>query len=152
MNDAGSVLRLLVVGVDGSDGSQRALCWSAHLAEATGAEILAVHVLTYSHELLRDFTPDTMRTWRRELQADLRSRWIEPLAALGVPYRTLIVEHDSAAAGLVATADQEGADLLVVGANGHGRLADRVLGGVSYRVIHRSHRPVVVVPIEANVA
>ena len=37
-------------------------------------------------------------------------------------------------------------DLLIVGAKGHGGLADRVLGGVSYRVAHRARQPVVVVP------
>ena len=87
-----------------------------------------------------------MRTWRLELQDELRSSWIEPLTARGVPHRTLLVQADSAAGGLMATADSEGADLLIVGANGHGSIPDRVLGGVSYRVVHRSHRPVVVVP------
>ena len=145
-------LRLLVVGADGSDGSRRALEWSAQLASATGAEVLAVHVLTYSHALLRDITPDTMRAWRLELHEDLRTRWTEPLAAGGVDHRTLVVEHDSAAAGLLAATEREDADLLIVGAKGHGSLADRVLGGVSYRVIHRSRQPVVVVPSDLEVA
>ena len=145
-------LRLLVVGADGSDGSRRALEWSAQLASATGAEVLAVHVLTYSHALLRDITPDTMRAWRLELHEDLRTRWTEPLAAGGVDHRTLVVEHDSAAAGLLATTEREDADLLIVGAKGHGSLADRVLGGVSYRVTHRSRHPVVVVPSDLEVA
>lgn len=139
-------LRLLLAGTDGSDGSRRALRWSAQLAQITGAKVLAVHVLTYSHELLRDVTPDTMRTWRRELHDEMQTHWIEPLSASSVPYRTLIVEHDSAAGGLLATADSEGADVVIVGANGHGSLADRVLGGVSYRIVHRSPRPVIVVP------
>jgi nucleotide-binding universal stress UspA family protein len=144
----GRFLRLLVVGVDGSDGARQAVEWSAQLAAATGAAVLAVHVLTFSHELLRDITPDTMRAWRLELQEDLRTHWVEPLAARGVEHRTLMVEHDSAAAGLLASVDDQDADLLVVGARGHGIFADRVLGGVSYRVTHRSRRPVVVVPAE----
>src|SRR5690606_25434368 len=110
VSDDASFLRFLVVGVDGSGGSRRALRWAAQLAETTGAEILAVHVLTYTHELFRDVTPDTMRTWRRELQDELRSSWVEPLAAGAVPHRTLIVEADSAAGGLLATADREAAD------------------------------------------
>ena len=75
------MIKLLVVGVDGCDGSRRALMWAAHLAAATGARVLAVHVLTYSRELLRDVTPDTMRTWRLELEDDLRTRWVQPLIA-----------------------------------------------------------------------
>ena len=145
-SDADAAFRLLVVGADGSHGSRRALTWAARLARATGAHVLAVHVLTYNQELLRDVTPDTMRTWRRELEDDLRTRWVEPLIAAGVEQRSLVVEGESPAAGLLATADQEHADVLIVGAKGHGGLADRLLGGVSYRITHRARQPVVVVP------
>lgn len=138
--------RLVVVGADGSDGSRRALSWSAGLATATGAKVVAVHVLTYSRELLRDVTPDTMRRWRRDLGDDLRARWCEPLVVADVEHRSVVVEGDSPAVGLLDTADEENADLLVVGANGHGGFADRVLGSVSYRVTHRARQPVVVVP------
>ena len=139
-------LGLLVVGADGSDGSRRALEWTALLAEATDSQVLAVHVLTYSRELLRDVTPDTMHTWRRDLEEDLRTRWVEPLIARGIDLRTVVVEGESAAEGLLEVADREHADLVIVGAKGHGGFADRVLGGVSYRVTHRSRQPVVVVP------
>jgi len=139
--------QVLVVGVDGSDGSRGALAWAGRLTLATGAHVVAVHVLTYNRELLRDSTLDTMRTWRRELKDDLRTKWVEPLIAAGVEHRCLVVEGESPAAGLLETADRERADLLIVGAQGSGGLADRVLGGVSYRVTHRAHQPVVVVPL-----
>ncbi len=144
------LLRLIVVGADGSNGSRRAVEWCAGLASEVGAAVLAVHVLTYGNEMIRDVMPETMRAWRLELQQELRTDWVEPLAALGVEHRTETVEHDSAAAGLLAMVDDRDADLLVVGARGHGALADRLLGGVSYRVTHRSRRPVVVVPIETG--
>jgi nucleotide-binding universal stress UspA family protein len=140
------VLGPLVVGTDGSDGSLRALGWAAHLARRTGSCVLAVHVLTYDRELLRDLTLDTMRTWRRELQQDLETRWVAPLTSHGIPHRCLVMEAQSAATGLLETADRENAALIVVGAKGHGNLADRVLGSVSYRVTHRAKQPVVVVP------
>ena len=137
---------LFVVGADGSEGSIRAMQWVAQLARKTGTPVLAVHVLTYSRELVGDITPETMRPWRREIEIDLRSRWVAPLMAAGIEHRCLVVEADSCAAALLETADREGADLLIVGAKGHGGLADRVLGGVSYRVAHRARQPVVVVP------
>jgi nucleotide-binding universal stress UspA family protein len=138
--------QLLVVGVDGSDGSRRALEWAAGLSKATGAHVLAVHVLTYSHEFRHDVMPETTRTWRRDLEHDLHTRWVEPLLAAGVEHRAVVVEGDSPAASLLDLADREHADLLIVGAKGRGGFADRVLGGVSYRVTHRAHQPVVVVP------
>jgi nucleotide-binding universal stress UspA family protein len=140
------VLDPLVVGTDGSDGSLRAVDWAAQLARRTGSCVLAVHVLTYDRELVRDLSLDTMRTWRHELQEDLAKRWVAALTAAGIRHRCLVVEAESAAAGLLETAERERAALVVVGAKGHGNLADRVLGSVSYRVTHRAKQPVVVVP------
>jgi nucleotide-binding universal stress UspA family protein len=142
----GAILGLVVVGVDGSDGSRRALEWASSLAAATSTPVLAVHVLTYNQELVRDVSLDTMRTWRRELERELRSRWAQPLTDHGIDKRCLVVEADSVAQGLLDVADREGASLLVVGATGHGGVASRVLGGVTYRVTHRARQPVVVVP------
>jgi nucleotide-binding universal stress UspA family protein len=143
-----TALRSALVGVDGSDGSRRALEWAVRLASQTGAQVLAVHVLTYDRALVRDLTLDTMRTWRHELKQSLKTGWTEPLAKRGVAYRCLLVESDSPAAGLLEVADREDADLLIVGAKGHRSLADRVLGSVSYRVTHRARQPVVVVPAD----
>jgi nucleotide-binding universal stress UspA family protein len=140
------VLGLLVVGVDGSDGSRRALEWTAHVAEVTTSPVFAVHVLTYNQELLRDISPDTMHTWRRDLEADLRARWVEPLTTRGIDTRSEVIEAESVAEGLLEVADRERAALVIVGAKGRGGVAGRVLGGVTYRITHRAHQPVVVVP------
>ena len=50
----------------------------------------------------------------------------------------------------MAVADREDGDLIVVGAHGHGGFGDRVLGSVSYKVCHRAHQPVVIVPPEVR--
>lgn len=142
------LLRVILVGVDGSDGSRRALEWAAQLAAAVSAEVVAVHVLTYNHEFVRDISLDTMGTWRRELQHDLETKWVRSLVERGVEHRCVLVEGESPAAGLVEAVEREGADVLIVGVQGHGNLAERVLGGVSYRVTHRSPRPVIVVPAD----
>ncbi len=138
----------IVVGVDGSDGAARALQWAAALAGRAGASVLAVHVLTYNHALLRDLTPDTMHTWRRSLEHELKGRWIKPLSTTGVAHRTMLVDADSPADGLMEVGEREHADLLVVGSRGHGTITGRVLGSTSYRLTHQARRPVVVVPAD----
>lgn len=139
--------RLVVAGVDGSDAARRALEWTAVLAAATDAEVVAAHVLTYDREFERDLTLDTMRTWRRELEHDLRAAWTEPLRAVPpIRFRSVLVEASSPTDGLLDIARREHADLIVVGARGHGTFAGRVIGGVSYRLAHHATQPVVVVP------
>ena len=149
MEPARDFIRLVLVGVDGSEGSRYAVEWAARLAAVTGAEVLALHVLTYNQELLRDISVDTMRTWRRDLERDLRTRWIAPLVAHDVAHRSEVLEHDSPAGGLIEVSEREGADVVVVGARGRANLTGQLLGSVSYRVTHGAHRPVVVVPVPA---
>jgi nucleotide-binding universal stress UspA family protein len=144
--DEQGLLRRLLVGVDGSEGSRRAVEWAAQMARATGASVLAVHVLTYDGELLRDLTLDTMRTWRREIEHNLNTCWVMPLRHAGIDHRCVVVEAYSPSTGLLDVAQREDVDLVVVGAQGHGNLAERVLGGVTYRLAHRAIHPVVVVP------
>ena len=145
-NPKSTFMRLLVVGLDGSDGSQSALDWAAKLAGTTGAQVVAAHVLTYNRELLLDLTPDTMRTWRLDLERELRTQWVEPLEAAGIEHDCEFLESDSPAEGLLDLADRERADLIVVGSRGRGGLVGRILGSTSYKLAHHSHRPVIVVP------
>jgi nucleotide-binding universal stress UspA family protein len=87
-----------------------------------------------------------MTTWRRELERDLKSNWVAPLADQGVPHRCALVEDESPAAGLIHVADREQSDLIAVGATGHSSFASRVLGSTSYSLTHHARRPVIVVP------
>lgn len=136
----------VLVGMDGSDGSRRALVWTAQLAQVAGSEVIVAHVLTFNTEFARDLSFDTMRTWRRELDDHLHTDWITPLGDLA--HEPVLVEADSPATGLLDLARTRRPDLIVVGAKGHGNLGGRVLGGVSYRVAHHATQPVVIVPAD----
>ena len=54
--------------------------------------------------------------------------------------------NDRPAEALLRAADQYDALAIVVGAAGRGPVAGALLGSVTYQVVHRSTRPVVVVP------
>jgi nucleotide-binding universal stress UspA family protein len=141
-------LRRVVVGLDGSAGAHRALVWAAGLVAGTEAELVAVHVLSYYVEMRRDSSIETTTLWRRDLQHELDGPWTAVLREPDGPvrWRTLMLEGETASSGLMEAAEAEHADLIVVGAQGHGGIADRVLGGASYRLAHRARQPVVVVP------
>lgn len=139
-------LHTIVVGVDGSTGSQRALAWAAARATEAHAQLVAVHVLTYSQELVRDLPPSGFTRWRHSLQEELTDNWAAPARDAGAAVRCLQVEADNAAEGLLNVAETEHASLLVVGAQGHGGLTDRLLGSTGYKLAHRAHQPVVIIP------
>jgi nucleotide-binding universal stress UspA family protein len=140
--------RTIVVGIDGSAMAQRALIWAAEQAVRADAELVALHVLTYDHELASDSSVSAMTNWRRRLRADVAGPWTERARAAGAKVRTVVVEDDSTAGGLLRAADKEHADLIVLGAHGRGRLADRLLGATTYVVTHRARTPVVIIPTE----
>jgi nucleotide-binding universal stress UspA family protein len=50
------------------------------------------------------------------------------------------------ASTLVAVADEQDADLIVIGSRGHSSVGPKVLGGTANGVLHEARRPVLVVP------
>jgi nucleotide-binding universal stress UspA family protein len=136
------VKNVVVVGVDGSDGGKAALEWAVHQAELTHSKLLVVaawHLPTsYGFPVLLDDT-DLASNARDAAEAALRD-------VVGdrqhVPVRVDVIEGDPRAV-LVAAAVE--ADLLVVGASGHGELTGMLAGSVAEHCVHHAPCPVVVV-------
>lgn len=133
----------VVVGVDGSEGSARALTWAADEAQARGWTVVAVltwDMLDQHHiDGTRHFDPQydersALATLDHHVDAVLGPR------AEAVQRRAVL---DIAARGLLeASAD---AALLVVGARGLGGFKGLVLGSVSQHCLHHATVPVAVV-------
>lgn len=147
-------IRRIVVGVDGSDGAARAVAWSARLARATGAEVVAAHAIE-SPALLDGFPLVTgtipteswdvaLKEWREHTRELLDQRWCRPLADADVRYRGELIAGGPEA--LIEFAGSEEADVIVVGRRGRGGFAELVLGSFSHHLVHHSHTPVLVVP------
>lgn len=144
------MIHTIVVGVDGTDGSRRALEWTATRAAELGAEVVAVFALPPASEFVVSIPPLPVHAVH-DLRQHFEQEWCRPLREAGIPYRSYVVQQSPTHA-LVGAAEREHADLVVVGAHGHGGLVDRLLGSVSYAVSHAAPCPVVIVPTEAHAA
>lgn len=136
----------IVVGVDGSDESMAALRWALREAALRGASLRVLHAWSYpavvGFPTMRLVDIGVMRESSEALLADAIAK-----ASSGSPSTVSIdpvVTEGSAAQALVDAS--EGADLLVVGARGHGGFLGLVLGSVATQVVHHATCPVVVVP------
>ncbi|MFI0930148.1 universal stress protein [Streptomyces sp. NPDC021019] len=135
----------IVVGVDGSDSSIKALHWAVRQAELTGASVEAVNSWEYPATswasmmpgMPEDFDPQALAT------VSLTEALEEALDAEGAAAVTKVVVIGNPAQALLDRA--RGADLLVVGARGHTGLKATLLGSVSLHVTQHAPCPVTVV-------
>jgi len=135
----------IVVGVDGSKGSQAAVRWVARQAQSDGGPVIAVHVVRRTGLWTLSAVQINIDTLLAELQTSLDGRWVAPLRSAGVSYSTKLVRGDPAIE-LLRVAGRAAPSMLVVGSRGHSNLTDLVVGGTVHKVINRSEIPIVVVP------
>lgn len=134
----------IVVAVDGSDGSARALRWAAALAEAVGAEVVAVHALgLLDADEAGNLVP--AQGHRDEIRRRFETEWCAPLDGQGVRCRR-VLQDGPAVTVLLAVAEDEDADLIVLGSRGLGGYPEQLLGSTSTQVAQTSHRPVAIIP------
>jgi nucleotide-binding universal stress UspA family protein len=140
---SGSERPLLVVGVDGSAESVRALQWAARYAAAAGARIRAVLAWHYPPPIGPAPVAEPA-----EITLGIRQRMEELLTetvaagASGSDVDQRVCEGYPAQVLLDQAKD---ADLLVVGARGHAVVSGMFLGSVSVRCVTHASCPVVVV-------
>ena len=143
--------RPIVVGVDGSTGSQVALEWAIREAKVRGAPVEAVHVwqLPFVGDAagMAAFTVDGEAV--EQASRSLLDGVVDGVEHEGVEIGRHLERGDTAGA-LLRAAEALDADLLVVGSRGRGGFAGLLLGSVSQQIVHHSTRPVVVVPAPAS--
>jgi nucleotide-binding universal stress UspA family protein len=142
----------IVVGVDGSAGSDTALAWAIDEARLRGASIEAVHAWTYpyvadvAYMARAALDRGDLENTAKEVVTDALRRMAGEgpgSGGEGVAIHAAVVEGSAAHALTEAAA---GADMVVLGTRGRGGFAGLLLGSVSQQVSHHSPCPVVIVP------
>lgn len=131
----------IVVGIDGSDGSDRALQWA--LAEARFRSAVLEGIYGWKYPPMSTIVMGRSERYEAAARsitdaASLRAEQWEP----GVRFES-VSHFDAPVATLLEASD--GADLLVVGARGRGGFHDMVLGSVAQQCANHARCPVVVV-------
>lgn len=144
-------MRNIVVGVDGSEASLTALEWALGEARLHGALLETVHVYPHPMPTVTPFALEMVTISAREAEALIESRrgWLAELIRDRFPDLDsekirITVLSGHAADQLVHRSTE--ADLLVVGARGHGGFRGLLVGSVAQQCIHHAKCPIVVVP------
>lgn len=128
----------ILVPLDGSSLSERALPYAARLAKGAGAHLRLLHV--QPKEL------DSKHPW---IEADVGAR-IEDLAgrlrAQGVQATARTIAAEPPVDGILAGADEPPADLIVMSTHGRSGIGRWLYGSVADAILRRSIVPVMLIP------
>jgi nucleotide-binding universal stress UspA family protein len=135
----------IVVGVDGSDGSNRALAFALDEGRLRGWDVEVVHAWSFPAMPSAPFAP-TAPVAEPDLEASgaaVLDRALDAADTAGVVVTRRQVMGGSGPVLLDAAAS---ASLLVLGTRGHGGFVGLLLGSTSQHCAHHPPCPVVIVP------
>jgi universal stress protein A len=144
------VIKRILVPIDFSDSSLRALSAAQDFARAFGAEVLVLHVVepiyyaTPADMYVTSPNLSLMLDEQRHLAQQQLARIAAGLKGKGQRHRT-ILKTGTPAQLITDTAEETKADLIVMSTHGRSGLAHILLGSVTERVVRHASCPVLTI-------
>lgn len=150
----------LVVAVDGSETSINALKHAAELAGVNGARLTLVHVanpaeyMALAPEFLQHESYEAAAVAQGNEVLDAAERTARELGVENTVKHLLVTNKGARemAQDLVDYADENGADLLVLGTHGRTGLMHLLMGSFAETVMRQSHLPLLIIRSKAEEA
>ncbi|TCT20877.1 nucleotide-binding universal stress UspA family protein [Melghiribacillus thermohalophilus] len=141
--------KTFIVPVDGSEHSVKALKYALDIAEETNSDILLVNVQpSYQNvHYVKRFIKESQLAEYREMMAKEVFEKMEPHikdAKVNIEKKMLIGLPEKEI--IKAAEELPGCTGIIMGSRGLGMMKSKVLGSVSYSVLHESSCPVTIVP------
>lgn len=139
----------ILVAIDGSENSIKALRYATKLASFHGANLQVISVID---ELKLPFSAQ-FGLWAKDSHEELFRKMLESLNAEiskikennpNLSVDALILEGKPFKK-IIEISEEENHDLIVLGARGYGNIQEMVLGSVSNAVVNKSTKPVMIV-------
>ena len=134
----------ILLAVDGSEYSHKAIEYAKSLTERYGANLWLVHVFSHTSDLLgyQDF--EKLYAKRKSAGQAVLDSAKKILGSTTFKVHEELLEGSEAEA-ILTVAENHRADLIVMGTRGFGAVKGMLVGSVSRKVIHLSTCPVMVV-------
>lgn len=132
----------IVVAVDGSEPSDRAVQLAGNLAGKYGADVTVVHVREREYSRVGAYEVETPVESEEILDTAVRTLKDLGVSARGEMRHALV---GSAAREIIDVAQTEGVGLVVMGTRGLSDWSGLLLGSVAHKVLHLGECPVLVV-------
>lgn len=142
------MFRHILLATDGSSASEHAAALAVQLAKAHGSRLTALYVVDpYPYLGIGEANPLGFQAYMSAAMqhaAEAHAKVMAQCEKEGVACEPRLAEDVAAAAGILESARQVEADLIVVGSHGRGGVARVVLGSVAAKVVAQSTLPVLV--------
>ena len=140
----------ILLATDGSAASEHAAMMAVGLARTQGAKLTALYVVDpYPYLGIGDTNPMGFNAYMSAARGHAAHAHARVAALCGkggepVDLQLRLVEDGTAVAGILKTASDEGADLVIVGSHGRTGLSRLMLGSIAGKVVAESPVPVLV--------
>jgi nucleotide-binding universal stress UspA family protein len=154
-------VKKILYATDLSKNSSYAFLFATDMARKHDAKIVILHVIepvpSYA-EAYSGVTSEMERKQQEETVEELKKRLQgfckKAEAQIGPPCVDLVtkvlVPRGHPPEEILNVADKEGCDVIVLGTHGKGFLAHTFLGSVSNAVLHRTRKPVFIIPLPSE--
>lgn len=140
----------VIVGIDGSQPSKRAVAYAVALAEAQEVNLVVAHVIPWSPYSFNTPSENEERAEKKKEEIRLATTQIvEPAveaASASACEVTPVVRHGDPVDTLVELARDFAATAIIVGRTGDSRVKRALFGSIPGHLVHESTVPVTVVP------
>jgi nucleotide-binding universal stress UspA family protein len=138
------MFRSIVIGIDGSENSLRALSYAQQIGEKFQAKLIIVHAYPRTSDL-HDFEGYEMLVARRMNDGrKIINQAREQLADTALEIEEELLEEPADDA-ILSVAGTRQADLIVLGTRGMGAIKSVLFGSIASKVTHKAECPVLVV-------
>ena len=156
-------IRKILYATDLSENSAYAFYFAIDFAQKHNANIVILHVVEpisphvypyIARETVLTTEKDSIKEAIEEIKNRLQSFCRKVEGEIGPPCVELVsktlVPLGHPTEEILNTADKEDCDLIILGTHGKGFLAHTFFGSVSSEVLHRTRKPVFIVPLPAK--
>lgn len=137
----------VLVPIDGSENSFRALKHGLFLGSKLGAKLVVLYVLDtppvpfVQSQKVIDSVSESFEKESKEVFAKVDSE----AKNYDITYETVLLKGHHIASLINKYADQNDIDVIVIGSRGYGKVKTAILGSVSHDVFHHTKKPVLII-------
>jgi len=154
-------IKKILFATDLSKNSAYAFYYAVHMAKRDNAEIVILHAVEplppmlisfkdFEQKVAKDRWEETVKKFKERIQ-DISAKVDARTGISSVDLiSNILIRLGHPVEEILKAVDEEGCDVIVLGTHGKGFLEQTFLGSVSSSILHRTRKPVFIVPLPSG--